>query len=330
MLFMTTLIMGTVISVSSYSWVGMWAGLEINLLSIIPLMNNSKIRASAESSLKYFITQALASTIILYSIILLSKMSMSFTSMKSLMLLSMNLSFLMKMGAAPLHFWFPEIIEGLDWLSTLILLTWQKIAPMMILMINMSSMKFIIIIIISSMIIGGIQGLNQVSLRKILTFSSINHIGWMMSALMFNISVWFNYFLIYSLLSTILILFFFKLKILYLMQLFSILKTNMLNKLMFNINFLSMGGLPPFLGFFPKWLTINLVVQNKLIFLSVIMVSLTLITLFYYVRITLQSLSTESMQKIKIEKHNMSFSLNFINLLNLFSLILMIQMFNLI
>nr|YP_009450460.1 NADH dehydrogenase subunit 2 [Stegobium paniceum]ARH10883.1 NADH dehydrogenase subunit 2 [Stegobium paniceum] len=325
LLFMISVMVGTLISISSNSWVSMWVGLEINLLSIIPLMDN-KIKSSSESSIKYFVTQALASTIFLFSIIIMSKNLYNFYNLNSNLMIIMNMSLLTKMGAAPFHFWFPEIMEGLNWMTSLIMLTWQKIAPMMILMSNISTMKFLFIIIILSLIIGGVMGLNQTSLRKILAYSSINHIGWMIAAFCMNFSIWLIYFLVYSLISCMLIISFSKLMVFNLNQLFSQLKLNEMVKFSININFFSMGGLPPFIGFFPKWLTINSLIMNDLMILSMIMVILTLMTLFYYTRIMIFSFLMNSdylnFYFIKKSKNFLFFTFNLINLMSLLILIL--------
>nr|ARH54520.1 NADH dehydrogenase subunit 2 [Ocypus ophthalmicus] len=289
-LFLSSLMIGSMISISASSWMGMWMGLEINLLSIIPLMNSNKNLFSSEASLKYFITQALASTILLFSIILLSNNIFLINQIKSNILLIFNSALLTKVGAAPFHFWLPEITEGLSWLNCLILLTWQKIAPMIILMYNMEFSEFFFLIIIFSMLISGIMGFNQTSIRKILAYSSINHIGWMISSMFTLETIWFYYFLIYTLISLNIILIFHILNIFYLKQLFVSMNGNFILKFFFVFNFLSLGGLPPFIGFFPKWLTIENLIMTNLFLLTFTMIILTLLALFYYVRIMFSTL----------------------------------------
>nr|ARH54416.1 NADH dehydrogenase subunit 2 [Lasioderma redtenbacheri] len=326
LLFLNFMMLGTFIAISSYSWLGMWMGLEINLLCIIPLMNNKYIPISSESSLKYFITQSLASTILLYSLILMSKNLNFYYFVDFNYLMLLNLSLFIKMGAAPFHFWFPEIIDGLDWFSSFLILTWQKIAPMMILLSNISSLKFIIFVIISSMLIGGIQGLNQTSMRKILAYSSINHIGWMISSLLLTFFVWFVYFMIYSLISLVIILILSYYQIYHLNQFISQFSFNSLLKLNLSLNFLSLGGLPPFLGFFPKWLVINSLSSAGFVYLPVFMVILTLITLYYYVRLILSSLMLDfyKFNFVKISNFKLSIHFFVFNMVNLMGLLLII------
>nr|ALO70249.1 NADH deshydrogenase subunit 2 [Acrotona obfuscata] len=284
-MFLMILIFGSLISISSNSWLGIWLGLEINLLAFIPLIQEKNNIFSSESSLKYFLTQALASILLLFALIFMSKNLMILKNSENTIMIIFNSALLTKMGMAPFHFWFPEVIEGLNWLNCLILLTWQKLTPMILVMYNMNFHYFFLIIIIFSMIISGCMGINQVSMRKILAYSSINHMAWMISAMFFSETIWLNYFMVYSILSINLIIIFKILNIFYLPQLIMSLNKNFLMKLFFSFNFLSLGGLPPFLGFYPKWLTINFLLMNHWITMSFIMVILTLLTLFYYTRL---------------------------------------------
>nr|ABN72879.1 NADH dehydrogenase subunit 2 [Drosophila affinis]QXG19022.1 NADH dehydrogenase subunit 2 [Drosophila affinis] len=284
-LFMTIMIIGTMITVTSNSWLGAWMGLEINLLSFIPLLSDNNNLTSTEASLKYFLTQALASTVLLFSsIILMLKNNMNVEINESFTSMIIMSALLLKSGAAPFHFWFPNMMEGLTWMNALMLMTWQKIAPLML--ISYLDIKNLLLIsVILSVIIGAIGGLNQTSLRKLMAFSSINHLGWMLMSLMISESIWLIYFLFYSFLSFILTFMFNIFKLFHLNQLFSWFVNSKVLKFTLFMNFLSLGGLPPFLGFLPKWLVIQqLTFCNQYFTLTVMMMS-TLITLFFYLRI---------------------------------------------
>nr|AMH85617.1 NADH dehydrogenase subunit 2 [Drosophila mediopunctata]AMH85643.1 NADH dehydrogenase subunit 2 [Drosophila roehrae] len=315
-LFLMMMIMGTLITVTSNSWLGAWMGLEINLLSFIPLMSDSNNLKSTESSLKYFLTQALASTVLLFAVILLmlknnmnSEINESFTSM---ILMS---TLLLKSGAAPFHFWFPNLMEGLTWMNALLLMTWQKIAPLMLISyLNLNN--FLMISVILSVIVGALGGLNQTSLRKLMAFSSINHLGWMFSAIMISESVWFIYFLFYSFLSLTLSLMFYIFKLYHLNQLFSWFVNSKILKFTLFMNFLSLGGLPPFLGFLPKWIVIQQLTFCNQYFQLMILLMSTLITLFFYLRICysafmLNYYETNWLMNFQFNKLNMNLYLIF-------------------
>nr|YP_009378985.1 NADH dehydrogenase subunit 2 [Cestrotus liui]ARI44186.1 NADH dehydrogenase subunit 2 [Cestrotus liui] len=283
-MFMLILMMGTMITVSANSWLGAWMGLEINLLSFIPLMSDTNNLMSSEASLKYFLTQALASSVLLFAIILFLMENNLFISEKIFSKSMILSALLLKSGTAPFHFWFPNVMEGLTWMNALILMTWQKIAPLM-LMSYMQIKLILLICIILSTIIGSLGGLNQTSLRKLMAYSSINHLGWMISAMYSSEMMWLMYFLFYSFLSINLIYFFNLFKIFQLNQLFSLFFVSKSIKFSMFFNLLSLGGLPPFLGFLPKWLVIQMLSAESQLFLMSLLTVMTLITLYFYLRL---------------------------------------------
>nr|YP_010626502.1 NADH dehydrogenase subunit 2 [Paraliodrosophila antennata]WBK17638.1 NADH dehydrogenase subunit 2 [Paraliodrosophila antennata] len=315
-LFTMMVMLGTLITVTSNSWLGAWMGLEINLLSFIPLMSDNNNFKATEASLKYFLTQALASTVLLFSVIMLMQKNNLNTelteSFSSTILLS---SLLLKSGAAPFHFWFPNLMEGLTWMNSLILMTWQKIAPLMLIS-YLNQTNFLTISVILSVTIGALGGLNQTSLRKLMAFSSINHLGWMLSILNINESIWLIYFMFYSFLSFVMIFMFNIFKLFHLNQLFNWFMQNKMIKFTFFMNFLSLGGLPPFLGFFPKWMIIQQLTFCNNYFLMIILMMSTLITLFFYLRICfsafmLNYFENNWMNSIQYNKNEMNLYLIF-------------------
>lgn len=277
------------IAVSSTAWFRIWIGLEINLLSFIPLIIRSKNLFSSESSLKYFLTQALASAIFLFSIILLYlfiNYKMDLLYFRNILISS---TIILKIGAAPFHFWFPRVIEGLNWQSNLLLITWQKIAPLIILSYTIT-INNLLIIIICSIIFGRIGGINQTSLRKLIAFSSINHLGWIIAGIINNENIWLTYFLFYRFLNFSVVSLFHNFKLFHINQTYGIFQNNKFFSVSIIILLLSLGGLPPFLGFLPKWLIIETLSQNNIFRTIVFMLFITLITLYFYMRITYASL----------------------------------------
>lgn len=196
-----------------------------------------------------------------------------------------NIAICLKLGAAPLHFWLPNLIDGLNWINTLTLLTWQKLAPLMVISYSISPNLILLFILITSFV-GRIGGLNQTSLRKILTFSSINHIGWLLTGIFFNNFIWLFYFLLYLITNLSIILIFKLLNIHHINQLFIFKNNSPLIKFCFIINFLSLGGLPPFLGFLPKWMLIESIIKINQLMLLLFIIIITLITLFFYLRVS--------------------------------------------
>nr|YP_009648079.1 NADH dehydrogenase subunit 2 [Parantica aglea]QBZ78047.1 NADH dehydrogenase subunit 2 [Parantica aglea] len=320
MFFMFTLFFSTLISISSNSWLGCWIGLEINLLSFIPLISNSNNLLNSEASLKYFLTQTIASINFLFSILLkLIFLKNFFSDLFSIMI---NSSLLMKMGSVPFHFWFPNIIEGLSWFNCFILMTWQKISPMILLSYYLN-VNFIMIIMILNSIIGVIGSFNQNSIRKLLAFSSINNLAWMLASILISESIWNLFFFMYSLLNMIMCSIFYMINIFYINQMYNF-NLNFFIKFSIMINFLFLGGLPPFLGFFFKWIVINFLICNNLIMITFFFIMMSLIMMFVYICIIYSSLLffNFKMKWFKINiKNKYFYFLNFFSFISLIGMI---------
>ena len=289
LLFIVIIIIGSIFAISASSWFIAWIGLEINTVSLLALFLNEKSPRNSEASLKYFLVQALASSLLIFAALLRMQDSLVPISMKEVNSL-VTISLLIKLGASPFHVWIPQVIEGLKWLFSFIVLSWQKFAPFFLLRLTLSNTYQVLILatIILSSLIGAINGLSQTSIRKLLTFSSINHLGWIISSLLLKLSRWLWYFLIYCCILAILICF---------------IRTNNLssisnfwfsrNKRTFMMGsriILSFGGLPPFIGFLPKWLIISDLFSKNFMFVALILVMSSLITLFFYLRIMFPTL----------------------------------------
>jgi NADH-ubiquinone oxidoreductase chain 2 len=285
LLFFFIIVFGSIITISSNSWLGAWIGLEINLISLIPLINKKNNLLSIEASLIYFINQALASSIFLFAIlILICNRRRDYFLFNFNYLYLILRSLILKIGRAPFHFWLPLVMEGLTWINNLLLITWQKLAPF-ILISYCLKINLIYLFIILSSIFGSIGGFNQTSLRKIIAFSSINHIRWILSAIIINNIIWKIYFIIYSYISINLICLLNLFNLFFFNQLFSINFKNLNLKFILFINILSIGGLPPFLGFFPKIIIIQTLTNKFYYLILIILICFTLITLYFYLRL---------------------------------------------
>nr|UTY22585.1 NADH dehydrogenase subunit 2 [Tomostethus sp. 1 QHW-2022a] len=279
-MFLYNLIFSTIIIMNSYSWFNIWMGLEINLMSFIPLMmNNSKMMKISNSMMIYFLIQVSASSMLLMMIIM---MKINTNIIENNMLMSLiQLSIMMKLGAAPFHWWMPKMISNLTWLNCFIILTWQKIAPLYILLMTNNNL-IIYLISMMSCLIGAIMGLNQTSIKLILTYSSINHIGWMLMLMMLSMKMLIMYFLIYMLLNFMICLMMNNNSFNYLNQLMKNNNQNMNMKIISISLFLSLGGMPPMLGFLPKMITLMIMIKNNLFFELMIFILSAVISLSFY------------------------------------------------
>ena len=290
-LFFFSLIFGIILSISSPTWFSAWVGLELNLLSFIPIIAIKSNSYSSEASLKYFLIQALGSATIIASASLISILPLNCN-------LLIESSLLLKIGAAPFHFWFPQVIEGLDWISTILLITVQKLAPIVLISYTLTetiNQNYLMLFALISRLTGAIRGINQTILRKILAFSSINHISWILLSISLRELYWLYYFIFYCFISSsIAILFFFQ-QAFHISHLSSTPMPSLIKLLTF-ISLLSLGGLPPFIGFFPKWLIIQqLTSQLQFLPLAIILFA-ALITLYYYLRLIISSLTIQSLK----------------------------------
>jgi len=274
------LLLGTLLAVRSNSWFTSWVGLEINLISMAPLILVKINKNLTEACLKYFLVQALASTL------LIVRATLNLATSQGLVLETLEIlifiALLMKAGIPPLHFWFPELVNKLNWTQCFILFTWQKVAPLLLL----SSIKLnkLLTAATLSVVVGALGGLNQILTKPIMAYSSIAHRGWILTTSKLSLSSWFNYFSIYVLLSLRIIATLKKSNTKSISEI-STWQEGITYKCMFSLTMLSLGGLPPFLGFLAKISVILLAAQARLKFMIIIFVITSLISLYFYLRL---------------------------------------------
>nr|UPL65299.1 NADH dehydrogenase subunit 2 [Stenophyella macreta] len=314
MLYMMMLIMGIMVTISSNNWLGMWMGLELNLMSFIPLISKSKNMKSSQAMMIYFMTQSAGSIVLLFSILLNKYNMQSLYWMNELTMMMMIYSLILKLGAAPFHFWFPEMMSKLNWKECGLLMTLQKIGPMCILSNNMHYSIYLSVIL--STMMGAVGGLNQTSLRKIMAYSSINHLGWMIAFMMTSVQ-WYKYLLVYSIIVISMIYMFHNWNIYFINQMMNM-NNSMMEKYTITTMMMSLGGMPPFLGFLPKLMVIMNMISTKMMFTMIIMMMFSLVTLFYYMRminslLLLNTTMNKWNKNIKLKK-NFLFMIMLLNL----------------
>nr|AFP43881.1 NADH dehydrogenase subunit 2 [Caracara plancus]AFP43883.1 NADH dehydrogenase subunit 2 [Caracara plancus]AIT96194.1 NADH dehydrogenase subunit 2 [Caracara cheriway] len=285
-----SLLLGTTITISSNHWMMAWTGLEINTLAIIPFISKSHHPRAVEATIKYFLTQATASTLVLFS----SMINAQFTGQWDLTQLThpsacllLTVAIAMKLGLVPFHFWFPEVLQGSPMITALLLSTVMKLPPITILFLTAPSLNptLLTTMAIASTALGGWMGLNQTQVRKILAFSSISHLGWMAIILMYNPKLTMLTFYLYSLMTITVFLTLNTTKTLKLPTLMtSWTKTPTLNASLMLV-LLSLAGLPPLTGFLPKWLIIQELAKQEMSTAAVIITMLSLLGLFFYLRL---------------------------------------------
>nr|BBN80014.1 NADH dehydrogenase subunit 2 [Grandidierella fasciata] len=306
-MFFTVLLLSILLIISTDSWLVTWLALEVNIMVFLPLMLKKNNKYQSETALKYFLIQVVASTIILLSLIQL-KISNSFSHL-------LVLALMLKMAAAPLHKWMPALSDGLSWETLFTLLILQKLAPFFLLSMNINIVFFelLIFFIITSAMVGSTMVLFQSSLQKMLAYSSIAHLAWMLSIMKESKFEWLVYFIIYS---SIVLALMFTLSfnnMSYLSQLMS--SHSSKAKFWVCVGFLSLGGLPPFSGFFPKMMVISVLTTTEYKFLLGILILSSLISLFMYLRIVLMTMFQKKNKNFFFQKKNSDYLVNLVNMI---------------
>nr|ANE17953.1 NADH dehydrogenase subunit 2 [Canis lupus familiaris] len=288
---MATIMTGTMIVMLSSHWLLIWIGFEMNMLAIIPILMKKYNPRAMKASTKYFLTQATASMLLMMGVTInllysgqwvISKISNPIAS------IMMTTALTMKLGLPPFHFWVPEVTQGITLMSGMILLTWQKIAPMSILYQISPSINtnLLMLMALTSVLVGGWGGLNQTQLRKIMAYSSIAHMGWMAAIITYNPTMMVLNLTLYILMTLSTFMLFMlnssttTLSLSHMWNKFPLI-TSMILILM-----LSLGGLPPLSGFIPKWMIIQELTKNNMIIIPTLMAITALLNLYFYLRLT--------------------------------------------
>nr|WNH24175.1 NADH dehydrogenase subunit 2 [Arctozenus risso]WNH37154.1 NADH dehydrogenase subunit 2 [Paralepididae sp.]WNH37822.1 NADH dehydrogenase subunit 2 [Paralepididae sp.] len=281
--------LGTTITFASSHWLLAWMGLEINTLAILPLMAQHHHPRAVEAATKYFLTQATAAALLLFA----STTNAWITGEWDIQHLThplanaiIILALALKIGLAPVHFWLPEVLQGLDLTTGLILSTWQKLAPFaLILQMSSANSSLLVLLGLLSTLVGGWGGLNQTQLRKILAYSSIAHLGWMILIMQFAPSLTLLSLLLYIIMTSATFL------------TFKLNNATTINSLatswskapiltaLVPLLLLSLGGLPPLTGFMPKWLILQELTKQGLPLTATIAALSALLSLYFYLRL---------------------------------------------
>nr|ABN42588.1 NADH dehydrogenase subunit 2 [Campephaga petiti] len=313
LIFSTSLLLGTTITISSNHWVMAWTGLEINTLAILPLISKSHHPRAIEAATKYFLVQAAASTLVLFSSMTNAWYTgqwdiTQLTHPTSCLILTTAIS--MKLGLVPFHFWFPEVLQGSPLITGLLLSTIMKFPPITLLYMTSQSLNptLLTTMAILSTALGGWMGLNQTQTRKIMAFSSISHLGWMAIIITYYPKLALLNFYLYTLMTATVFLTLNSIKALKLSTLMTAwTKTPALSATLL-LALLSLAGLPPLTGFLPKWLIIQELTKQDMALAATIISLLSLLGLFFYLRlaycatITLPPHTTNHMKQWHINK----------------------------
>nr|AIY69381.1 NADH dehydrogenase subunit 2 [Melampitta lugubris] len=290
LIFTISLLLGTTITISSNHWAVAWTGLEINTLAILPMISKSHHPRAIEAATKYFLVQAAASALVLFSSMTNAWHTgqwdiTQLTHPVSCLILTAAIS--MKLGLVPFHFWFPEVLQGSPLTTGLLLSTAMKFPPITLLYMTSQSLNptLLTTMAILSTALGGWMGLNQTQTRKIMAFSSISHLGWMAIIIVYNPKLTLLNFYLYSVITAAVFLTLNSMKVLKLSTLMTAWTKAPSLSTMLLLTLLSLAGLPPLTGFLPKWLIIQELTKQDMAPAAAMISLLSLLGLFFYLRL---------------------------------------------
>nr|QKI84839.1 NADH dehydrogenase subunit 2 [Aspidoscelis gularis] len=312
-----SLITGTLITMNSNHWLLAWLGLEINMMAIVPMISKTHHPRATEATIKYFLAQTGASLLMLFA----SSTNAWYTGTWDITQLTsptscttLTIALCMKIGLAPMHLWLPEVMQGTTLKMALIIATWQKLAPMsLILMTSNSHSKLLLMLMATlSIIIGGWGGLNQTQLRKIMAYSSIANMGWMMIILQQAPKLTTLTLILYIMMTTTMFMTLTPQKTKTIKTIGTTWTLSPSLTIITMLTLTSLGGLPPMTGFMPKWLILEKLLSENMTPLATIAAMATLLSLFFYLRLfytttmTISPNTTNTTQKWRLQTKTMT------------------------
>lgn len=312
-------VLGMMILISAHNLLTVYLGLELLSLSLYAMVAMQRdSEAASESAMKYFVLGAIASGMLLYGMSMiygvtgsldLAEISQKAATATNQMLLIFGMVFLIvgvafKLGAVPFHMWVPDVYHGAPTSVTLYIASAPKIAAFAMLMRLLVDGLFslqahwediLIILAIASMGIGNIVAISQGNIKRMLAYSAISHVGFLMLGVLTGQQSGFAASMFYALAYALMTLGGFGMIILLSRKGFEADRLDDYKGLnerspwaafMMLIFMFSMAGVPPFLGFWAKLSVLKEVVAaDSLIWLAILAVIFSIIGAFYYLRI---------------------------------------------
>jgi len=316
--------LGMLLLVSSYDLISMYLAIEMQSLSLYVLATFKKNSSfSTEAGLKYFILGAFASGILLFGSSLIYGFSgtTNFEELAKLFtgthISSINISsgifvglifiacgLLFKLTAVPFHMWAPDVYEGSPTSVTAFFAIVPKISLLALFLrlylytfydLIESWQQFIILCAIGSMVIGSLVAIRQQKIKRLLAYSSIGHIGYMLVAIstgtVEGIQALLIYIIIYMIMSINIwsvILVLEKQnntgRIKYISDFKLLSQINPILAFTVTMTMFSMGGIPPLPGFIAKLSVFFSAIESSMSLISILGVLTSVISSFYYIR----------------------------------------------
>ena len=309
-------ILGMFFMVSANDLILFYLGLELQSLAlyILASINRSDLR-STESGIKYFVLSALSSGLLLYGCSLLYGFTGSTNyeiiqtqladnnigALFATVFIIVGLAF--KVSAVPFHMWTPDVYEGSPTSVTNFFAVVPKIAGIAVIIrfmdvpfkMILSEWQLIVIFLsIASMILGAVAAIGQTNIKRLLAYSSIGHIGYILAGISTGEINGYSSSIIYLTIYVVMnlgafsCLYFMRVNSSYtetIDDLSGLSRNNPFLAFAFLIIFFSLAGIPPLGGFFAKFYVFIAVIESELYFLAIVGLVTTVISAFYYLKI---------------------------------------------
>ena len=285
--------------VSSIDWFSIYSVLELQtftLLILVAIKKNSIY--STEASLKYFVLGAVSSGLFLFGCVLLYGLTGS-TSVQEINSnltadvgkILVTISLLFKLSVVPFHMWAPDVYEGAPTIITALLTTVPKIGVFSILVQIGAVTNVVLICAVLSIVYGAIGALNQTKVKRLLAYSGIGHMGFILFGIAIgsfeSIQAGLIYMVIYVIMSicSFSILLSLNLTKDFIIEVKELSIINPVVAWTLAFVFLSTAGIPPLAGFLSKWLILLSGVSSGYYLTCLIIVVSSIIAGVYYVRV---------------------------------------------
>uniref|UniRef100_A0AAU6QCL2 NADH-ubiquinone oxidoreductase chain 2 n=1 Tax=Ophiothrix sp. TaxID=2909811 RepID=A0AAU6QCL2_9ECHI len=290
------------------NWVLIWILVEcITLCLLLLIRSNSGSSRNLEALSKYFIVQAVASFMLIFGIVLRYYFDNSiiiegvYNYFSYFLIIS---GLLIKLGTFPNPYWFVDVVNGIGYSELVYILVVSKVSPLYILFNLVNNEIFFLTgaVGVLTALLASILGVNQSNFRKIISFSSVASLGWFILCLpLMNKWIILFCFLSYSLAV---------IPAIWVANYYNFTSLNKASRMLFSSSekgililcLLSLGGLPPFIGFFVKWAFFQSLINNSLYFFSLLLVLSSLFSLFFYLYC---SFNLYSLFSVKNKGHNL-------------------------
>ena len=308
--------LGMLLMISSYDLIVFYLGLELQSLCLYILASFKRDNEkSTEAGLKYFVLSALSSGLLLYGCSLIY----GFTGSTNFQTISENLNdanigavfgivFIIvglsfKISAVPFHMWAPDVYEGSPTSVTSFFAVVPKIAAISVFIrfmyvpfsnVIIEWQTIIIFLSIGSMILGAVAAIGQYNIKRLMAYSSIGHMGYILAGIATGTNSGIQSTIIYLTIYLVMNLGIFgcifmmkRENIFYenINDLSGLSKNNPMLALSFLVILFSLAGIPPLAGFFAKFYVFMAVIEVKMYALAIIGLVTTVISAFYYLRI---------------------------------------------